>query len=82
MSKARRSLYRAARTLGDVEAVSNGRVAERIVNKGMGRAYGSLTNGGCLLPILAAAVAILYAVGAAFAFGPVRTVVASLWNWL
>lgn len=42
MSKLRSSLYRAARTLGDVEAASNGRYLRRVVRK---RAY-SKTLGG------------------------------------
>lgn len=63
MSKARRTLYRAARTLGHVEAVGRGRMPQRIVNVGMGRAYGRLTNGGCLLPLLVAAMAMVWLIG-------------------
>jgi hypothetical protein len=50
--KIRSGLYRAARGLGDVKAVATGRIPQRIVNKGMGRAYGRITNGGCCLPLV------------------------------
>lgn len=45
MSKLRSNLYRAARTMGDVEAVASGnpkRVGKRVVNKRLGRALGRL----------------------------------------
>ena len=41
----RRTLYKAARTLGDVQAVTSGkpgRIGRRVLNKGLGRALGRL----------------------------------------
>ena len=39
----RRSLYKAARTLGDVQALgSPRRAARRVVNKGLGRMFGKM----------------------------------------
>jgi hypothetical protein len=38
--KVRRSLYRSARILGDVQAVRTGRVSRRIVRRGVGKLLG------------------------------------------
>jgi hypothetical protein len=71
----RRSGYRALGRLGDISNPTPSHFARKA---GI-RATGSAMRGaGCLLPVLVAAVAILYAVGAVLAFGPVRTVMANL----
>lgn len=37
IGKARRTAYRTARVLGDVQAVRRGRVGQRVVNRAIGR---------------------------------------------
>ena len=42
IGQVRRGLYKAARILGDIHAVSSGRIIRRLANKGIGRAIGRL----------------------------------------
>ena len=42
IARTRRTLYRSARVLGDVQAVRRGRVSQRLVNRGLGRLVGRL----------------------------------------
>jgi hypothetical protein len=48
----RGGLYRAARALGDVHAVTTGRVGRRIARRAVGRETGrALGRAGCMLPV-------------------------------
>ncbi len=48
----RSGLYRAARALGDINAVSRGRVGRRLGRRVVGRAAGlGLRSGGCLVAL-------------------------------
>jgi hypothetical protein len=50
MGKARRSLYKAARILGDIEAVSKGRAGKRIQRRAAGKMTGKALKGsGCFI---------------------------------
>jgi len=42
IGQVRRGLYKAARALGDVHAVTTGRIGKRLVNKLIGRGLGRL----------------------------------------